>query len=160
MLFPSCYLLPVLSQRFAKRENHTATRLFAYVLVDLLLLLRWDESKSSDDIPLNVSAPTTLHKLQNRWCRNSAATIHSCKQTLEKKTIGRIGFDARVSNHEFIVELSIFTCLVAKLDGFTQFDFSEQIGLLIVELLLEVRFLDEKEPDPRWILDGSSVCFR
>ena len=47
-----------------------------------------------------------------------------------EKTIGRIGFDARVSNHEFIVELSIFTCLVAKLDGFTQFDFSEQIGLV------------------------------
>ena len=41
----------------------------------------------------------------------------------------RIGFDACVSNHEFIVELSIFTCLVAKLDGFTQFDFSEPIYL-------------------------------
>ena len=35
-----------------------------------------------------------------------------------------------MTSHEFIVELSIFTCLVAKLDGFTQFDFSEQIGLV------------------------------
>jgi hypothetical protein len=51
------------------------------------------------------------------------------RQALEKKPIGRIGFDACVSSHEFIVELSIFTCLVAKLDGFTQFDFSEQIYL-------------------------------
>ena len=49
--------------------------------------------------------------------------------SFREKPIGRIGFDACVSSHEFIVELSIFTCLVAKLDGFTQFDFSEQIYL-------------------------------